>query len=374
MSGRHVLIVGASGVIGAAAVDLFGRSVDWNVTTLSRRRPYVASGVRHHHVAADLTDALACAAAIAGLPPVTHLIYAAVKEAPGLVTGWRDADLIAQNGQMFENICDPVAANEDLRHVIVLQGTKAYGGHHHPVQIPAKEDRPRDDHPNFYWLHEDHARQLAAEKGFAVTIFRPQVLLGDAPGVAMNPVLAIGVYGALCHALDLPFAYPGANVALWEMTDAPLLARAMDWAFANPQAADGIFNITNGDVLVPAHAWAEIAAALGHSVAGPAQISLAEFFARPECQAAWTRIAQDHRLAIHNLAELLGQSHHYADLLMSQRLAGKSVPMLVSTIKLRKAGFGDCCDSVVSLLSALERMTELGLLPPAPGSVLHDPA
>jgi hypothetical protein len=47
--------------------------------------------------------------------------------------------------------------------------------------------------------------------GFAVTIFRPQVLLGDAPGVAMNPVLPI--------------------TAFWEMTDAPLLADAFAWAF-----------------------------------------------------------------------------------------------------------------------------------------------
>lgn len=367
MSSGHVMIVGASGVIGAAAVDLFGRSEDWSVTALSRRAPMVGAAARHRHIAVDLTNAAACAAAVADLPPVTHLVYAAVKEAPGLVTGWRDAELIAENGRMFEHILDPLSARDQLRHVVMLQGTKAYGGHYHPISIPAKEDRPRDAHPNFYWLHEDHARLRASQKGFAVTIFRPQVLLGDAPGVAMNPVLAIGAYAALCHALGCPFAYPGAPTALWEMTDAPLLARAFAWAFGSPAAVGEIFNITNGDVLVPAHAWSEVAAALGHPDTDPVELRLCDFFARPESEAAWARLARDHDLAIDSLPALLGQSHHYADLLLGPRLAGKSVPMLVSTIKLRQAGFSDCRDSVDSLLSALERMVALNLLPAIPG-------
>ncbi|MDO6414526.1 NAD-dependent epimerase/dehydratase family protein [Sphingomonas sp. BIUV-7] len=362
----HVLIVGASGVIGTAAIDLFGRSQDWSVTGLSRRPPVVAPAAHHSHLPVDLGDPSGCLAALQQLSPVTHLVYAAVREKPGLVAGWRDADLIAENGRMFKNVLDALVARHPLQHVIVLQGTKAYGGHHHPVRIPAREDRPRDDHANFYWLHEDHAREQAGIHGFAVTIFRPQVLVGTAAGVAMNPVLAIGAYSALCHALGRPFAYPGAADALFEATDATLLARAFRWAFDMPAASGETFNITNGDVFVPAHSWQDLGAALGHPPTDATERRLVEFFARADAIAAWRKLAQAHGLRCDHLPTFLGESHHYVDLLFGPRLAARPVPMLVSTIKLRRAGFSDCLDSQQSLVSALATMADLKLLPPGP--------
>ena len=360
----HVLIVGASGVIGAGAVEHFARARNWQVTALSRRRPFVAEDCHFSHVAADLTDAQACRQAVASLPPVSHLIYAAVAEAPGLVGGWQDTALIAANGAMFANILDPLAQSGSLRHVSLLQGTKAYGAHRREVEVPCREDQPRDDHPNFYWLHEDHAYLRAREAGFAVTIFRPQVLLGAAPGAAMNPVAAIGAYAALCRELGRPFAYPGDPATLWEVVDTALLAEALAWAATSPAAADQAFNLTNGDVLVMAHAWPHIARHFGLAAAAAAPASLASFFAEAEVQAAWESLAQRHGLRLTALPALLGESHHYADLLLGARLAAKRVPVLLSTIKLRQAGFAGCRDSTQSLLAWLGRMAELRLLPP----------
>jgi nucleoside-diphosphate-sugar epimerase len=359
----HVAIVGASGVIGTAAVGHFGRAAEWRVTSMSRRKPIVMPDVRHSHVALDLEDRDGCRKAVSKLPPITHLIYAAVKEKPGLVAGWSDPETIAENGRMFEAILDAVAAQGQLRHVLVLQGTKAYGGLYHPVMVPAKEDRPRDDHPNFYWLHEDYARKSASIHGFAVTIFRPQIVLGDAPGVVMNPVLPFGAYAALCRELDMPFAYPGAKAALWEMTDAPLLAQAFDWAFETPAAQGQIFNVTNGDVLVLADVWREFAAALGHTDGGAKELNFAEFFGDPSVQEAWRRIAHVNNLLIDDLQAFVGESHHYADLLLGPRIASRAIPVLVSTIKLRKTGFGECRDSLDSFLAALGRLEDLRLLP-----------
>jgi nucleoside-diphosphate-sugar epimerase len=255
----HILVVGASRVIGGSAVEHFARLEGWEVTALSRRRPVVADDCDFSHVAVDLNDAGACRRAIESLSPVTHLIYAAVAEAPGLVGGWQDSALIAANGAMFANLLDPLAQSGSLRHVSLLQGAKAYGAHHHDVEVPCREDRPRDDHPNFYWLHEDHVRLRAREAGFAFTIFRPQVLLGAAPGAAMNPVAPIGAYAAICHELGRPFAFPGEPTSLWEVVDTAVLAEAFEWAAVSPAAANQIFNLTNGDVLVPAHAWPHIA-------------------------------------------------------------------------------------------------------------------
>lgn len=84
---RHVVIAGASGVIGAAALAAFARSGGWRVTALSRRRPVVPADCAFDHVSADLTDGDACAALAAALPQVTHLVYAAVAEVPGLASG-----------------------------------------------------------------------------------------------------------------------------------------------------------------------------------------------------------------------------------------------------------------------------------------------
>jgi hypothetical protein len=62
------------------------------------------------------------------------------------------------------------------------------------------------------------------------------------------------------------------------------------------------------------------------------------------------------------LAGLLGESHHYTDLLLSPNL-GNQLPTLVSTIKIRQTGFSACRDSLDSLRHWLQHMVALKLLP-----------
>ena len=116
-----------------------------------------------------------------------------------------------------------------LRHVSLLQGTKAYGGHHHAVALPCRERQPRDEHANFYWLQEDYLRAAGGEAGFAFTVFRPQVLLGGAAGVAMNPVAALGAYAASPANWGCPLPFLAMR-RMWEMVDTGLLAEAFAWA------------------------------------------------------------------------------------------------------------------------------------------------
>ena len=363
---KPVLVAGASGVIGAGAVEHFAHLPGWQVIALSRRRPVVSADCAFTHITADLTDPVACAAAVAALPPVTHLVYAAVAEAPGLVTGWRDDALMVQNDHMFAHLLAPLAAAGQLRHVSLLQGAKAYGAHHHPVTAPLREDGPRDPHANFYWLHEDRLRETAAKADFTFTIWRPQVLLGSAPGAAMNPVAAIGAYAAICRERHLPFALPGEGAPLWELVDTGLLAQAMAWAATTPAAAVQTFNITNGDVFVLLHAWAALADGLGLAPRGEAPPSFASFFAEAASQQAFATLARRHGLVEPSLDALLGQSHHYLDLLGSARIAERATPVLLSTIKLRQAGFAACRDSLSALAHQLSRMADLRLIPPLP--------
>lgn len=361
---RRVLIAGASGVIGTAAIEHFAGLPGWEVIALSRRAPVVAQGIRFDHVAVDLSDPACCAGLVEDLPPITHLVYAAVAEAPGLAAGWRDEALMAVNGAMFANILMPLTKAGSLHHVSILQGAKAYGAHVHPVTVPLREAAPRDPHANFYWLHEDMLRKTALQHGFGFTIFRPQVVLGWAPGAAMNPVAAIGAYAALCSELGMPFVLPGESAALWEMADTSLLAEALAWAATDPAAASETFNLTNGDVFVLRHAWPELAGRLGIPGEGPAPETFGSLFAAPESQQAWSAIADRHGLIEPSLAALLGQSATYLDLLLAPRIADKASPTLLSTIKLRQAGFAACRDSLESLVGQLRKMAELRLLPP----------
>ena len=148
-----VLIVGASGVIGAAAAEHFASLPGWRVLGVSRRAPD-PSPPNYRHMALDLTDAAACRAAADGFGNVTHVVYAALFEKPGLIPGWYEQDQMQTNLAMMRNLMDPLlAAAKSVRHVSVLQGTKAYGAHVHPLAVPAREDAPRDAHENFYWLH-----------------------------------------------------------------------------------------------------------------------------------------------------------------------------------------------------------------------------
>jgi nucleoside-diphosphate-sugar epimerase len=290
------------------------------------------------------------------------VIYAALFEKPGLVAGWREADQMATNLVMMRNLMTPLLAEASgLRHVSVLQGTKAYGAHVHPIKVPARESAPRDPHDNFYWLQEDFIRGAQRGAGWDFTIWRPQIVYGGAHGVAMNLIPVLGAYAAICRELGLPFQCPGVHDNLIEAVDTDLIASALAWAAEAPAAKGETFNITNGDVMAWPNVWPAIAEAVGLEPAFGPPISLAAFM--PAHADVWDRIVKKHGLKAPPMAELLGESHHYADLLFSYGAEQALPSILVSTIKLRQAGFGDCIDTEVMFRKWLGRLVEHRMLP-----------
>jgi nucleoside-diphosphate-sugar epimerase len=356
-----VLIAGASGVIGASAAARFAASPDWRAIGVSRRAPDpLPAG--YEHIALDLTDAAACRAAAGRFGEVTHVAYAALFEKPGLIPGWYEQDQMQTNLAMIRNLMDPLLERASgLRHVSVLQGTKAYGAHVHPLAVPAREERPRDPHENFYWLQEDYIRGRQAGSGWSFTIWRPQVVFGGAVGVAMNLIPIIGVYGALCRELGTPFYCPGEHNHVIEAVDADLIADALAWAADAPAAKNQTFNITNGDVMVWENVWPAIAAALGLEPAFGQAVRLSEFL--PANAEVWDRIVAGHGLKPTRMSDLVGQSHHYADFLFGWGRQGPFPPALVSTIKLRQAGFGECVDTEAMFAKWFARLAEWKVLP-----------
>ena len=151
MPAKKVLIAGATGLVGYATMKHLARQPGCEVIALSRRRPDETHGARWR--ALDLRDAAACAALMPELADVTHLVYAALYERPGLVAGWREEEQIRTNEAMLRNLLGPLErVAKGLRHVTLLQGTKAYGVHVRRLKVPARENRSEmHEQPNFYW-------------------------------------------------------------------------------------------------------------------------------------------------------------------------------------------------------------------------------
>jgi nucleoside-diphosphate-sugar epimerase len=372
MPRRKILIAGASGLVGYAAVRHFAQIPEWDVVGVSRRIPE-ATG-RAEFVSVDLTNADHCAEVFGKMADVTHLAYAALFEKPSLIQGWRDRDQMETNLAMLRNLFEPLeAAAQGLEHVSLLQGTKAYGAHLGPIAIPARERSPRHQHENFYWLQEDYLRSRQSGKRWHWTIQRPQIVIGGAIGSALNVIPAIGVYAALRKERGLPLAYPGGPGSIAEAVDADLLARSLEWSAVTPACANEIFNITNGDVFTWREVWPTIADALGMKVGSPEPQSLQSEMPRHNTE--WAAIVRKYNLAAPpDLETFVGKSFEFADAIFAYGLTSPPPPMIVSTIKARQAGFHDCIDTEDMFRKWFTYYQERRLLPPrSPVSPVNQP-
>ena len=361
MSNKSILIVGASGVVGRAAIEHFASLPDWRVTGLSRRIPDTLGDAELSSL--DLMDRSACEAVLGSLDHITHVVYAALFEKPGLVKGWREDDQMQTNLTMLKNLYEPLSkAAPNLEHFTLLQGTKAYGAHMRPIAVPARERSPRDNHANFYWLQEDYIRDQQRDQSWHWTVMRPQIIFGHALGVPMNMLAAIGVYAAICKAEGKALAFPGGAPVVFEGVDARLLASAFEWAATSPQCGNEIFNITNGDVFVWRNVWPTIAATLGMDVGDDQSCLLQEEM--PKKAALWDNIVAQHGLQQNTMQDLVGDSFFYADFSFAHGLTTSAPPAIVSTIKARQFGFQDCMDTEDMFTYWFERLRDMKILPP----------
>lgn len=350
---KTVLIAGALGVVGRAALAHF-EALGVRVIGLSRRKPDFVT--KADWICADLTDARAVVN-----DEVTHVVYAALFEELDLVRGWTDDRQIKINLTMLRNLIAAVEASSPaLRHVTLLQGTKAYGIHHGPFKIPAKESDPRFIASNFYYDQEDWLCARSAGAAWDFTVLRPQLVCGFALGSPMNAVTAIGVYAAICAELDMPLRFPGGEPCFQEAVDADLLARAIAWAGDEPRCAGEIYNITNGDLFSWPNLWPGFARQFGLEP-GPAHPH-ALAVVMPGKEAVWDRIVSRHGLAPHGYRQLVA-SWEFLDFTLRH---GETRPRhsIMSTIKARQHGFHDCVDTEAMFARLFTQLQAEKILPP----------
>ena len=343
MAAKKVVVAGATGLVGSAALRHFGSTGKCEVVALSRRKPRDLHGARYVQI--DLTDPAQCARAASELHGATHLVYAALYEAPNLVDGWRDDGQIRTNDLMLRNlmgVLEPAAPT--LRHVALLQGTKAYGVHVRPLTVPAREDRSEMyQQPNFYWAQEGFLRELQQGKGWHWSILRPVLIVGETIGGAMDLIPPLGVYAAVLREQGRALDYPGGAARVAQAVDVDLLARAIGWAGEAATARNEAFNVTNGDVFTWENIWPAVADALEMKPGKPVPMSLAR--ESPSWIAPWDALRRKHDLVSPALAEFVGLSFQYADYSLRYGQTERGPPSIVSTVKINKAGFTEMMDT-----------------------------
>ncbi|MDG2112900.1 MAG: hypothetical protein P8N02_09845, partial [Actinomycetota bacterium] len=314
-------------------------------------------------VSVDLLDTTGSAAALSQMSDVTHVVYAALYEEPGLIAGWRSAEQMATNLTMLQNVLDPLLEVAPIQHISILQGTKAYGAHVEPMLVPGRERSPRHQHENFYWLQEDELRGRATAAGFGWSVFRPVVIFGEAIGGNMNPIPALGTYAALMRQRGEPLHWPGGVASLTEAVDADLVGAALHWAATHEVARDQIFNVANGDVFTMANVWPAIADAFGMEVGTNRPMQLATEV--PAGQSEWAELHDRFQLSSPlDLDTFVGQSFIYTDMLCGYGNDRVRPPSLVSTIKLRQSGFDMCMDTEDMFAKWIAHHQRTRLLPP----------
>jgi nucleoside-diphosphate-sugar epimerase len=347
MSTNHVLIAGASGVIGGAVLGAF-ENRGWQVTTIGRSDKPPS---RHPHLVADLTDPASLDRSASALASITHVFYSALKPNPDPGV---EAD---ENALMFESLIDAIRkSSAKLQRIMFVQGGKIYGAHLGVYKTPAREDDSRHFPPNLYFRHEDFARSLEKE-GIKWTALRPDIVIGHSLGSAMNLGNLIGLYGALCKETGTAMQFPGPETAyrdaLVNVTSADLIGKAALWAVENE--ADGAFNITNGDVFRWGHVWPKLAAWFGLDVGEPQPISLAQRI--KAMQPVWNSLAERDGLLESDTDKIaLGA---FGDFIFHVE-----TDAIFDVTKARQAGFQDMTlRSDEILLEHLEDMRNRGLIP-----------
>ncbi len=363
---KKIIIAGASGLVGSAAVRRFAARDDSDVVAVSRRPPLDLAGAVQH-IAVDLLDERACAQVFGAMADVTHVIYAAVSEkTEDIYGGWSDPVQIAKNAAMLRHLFEPLSvAAGNLQHVALVHGAKAYGCHlpQLAVPIPMRESLPRPAIANFYFEQEDYLWNKQRGEQWHWTVWRPVGVCGAAIGSPMNAALALPLYAALRREAGLDLPLPAGVTLAADVTDADLIAEALEWGAESPAARNEVFNISNGDVAEQREWFPVVADCLGMALGAPQHIEMAREL--HGMAGLWCDMVRRHGLrAPEDVSALFGGSLAFCGV-GSEAPGGNPLRWgLVSTIKLRQAGFHGCVDTLAMVGKYVRRYQALRILPP----------
>ncbi len=200
-------------------------------------------------------------------------------------------------------------------------------------------------------------RRRAEGARWSWSALRPHGIWGFAVGSPVNQMTALAVYGSISKHLGLPLRFPGTEAcyrAVFQVTDADLLARATLWAADALAAANEAFNITNGDYFRWCHVWPKIAAVFEMPAGDVQTISLVAHMAGQA--PLWEQLVARHGLRPIPFAELAAWP-------FGDYVFGCDWDVMTSTVKARQFGFHDVVDSEEMFVRLLRRFREERIVP-----------
>jgi nucleoside-diphosphate-sugar epimerase len=350
---RKAVVVGDLGITGRAVIEHIATRSDWKAVAVSRRTPDFETPTPF--VAVDLLDRADCEAKLSQMNDATDIVYAAHQPRA------TRAEPASPNLAMLRNAVEVLArSSPGLRHVCLIQGGKAYDAHRCPARTPAKESDPSQLRPEFCCDLEHFLCERSAAASWTWSALRPEATSGLAVANPMNLLMIIGVYAAMCREFGVPFRFPGtpdAYRALYQMTDARILARAVLWSATEPRCAGEVFNITNGDCFRWENVWPRLAAFFGLDCDEPHTFSLAEFMA--DKGPIWGRIVERNGLRPYPFEQIV--AWEFGDAVFASEH-----DKISSTVKARRCGFTDCIDTEDMFFELFTQLEERRILPLPP--------
>jgi nucleoside-diphosphate-sugar epimerase len=352
--GQHALVVGITGIQGGALAERLVAG-GWKVTGLARNPRANVAGV--DLVAADLLDGAGVKEALRDVEP-THVFFNSWMRQP------TEAENCTVNGAMLANLLAAVENKPSLRHVALVTGLKHYLGPFEAYALikpdtPFREEQPRLEYQNFYYVQEDVLFESAARAGFTWSVHRPHTVIGYAIGNAMNMGVTLAVYAAICKETGRPFMFPGSpqqHEAVTDVTDSRILASQLEWAATAPAAANQALNIVNGDVFRWRRMWGVLAEGLGvEPVEYPGHPTpLVEQMA--DAAPVWDEIVRKHNLKPFPVEVLASWWHSDADL-------GRTIETFTDMSKSRRLGFLEFQETSRSFLDLFDRLRAERIIP-----------
>jgi nucleoside-diphosphate-sugar epimerase len=355
MNGKVALISGVTGVVGERVAAQLMNEGGWDVVGLSRRVPAENNRVVGvNYIAIDIKDRAACDREFGSQFGVTHFISAARYDHTTTMP-----EPIDVNTAMFANVIDALEAGKNpLRHVHIVQGTKYYASTVGPFPTPARESDPRPLRDSFYYHQEDLAIERSAQSSWTWSASRPHGICDPSPTIVRSMARLIGVYAAICKELKSPLSFPGTPEnyrAIYQCTDAGLLAKAISWMSTDPRCGNQAFNVTNGEFFRWENMWPKIARFLGMECGPVRTINLAATMA--DKGAVWDRIVGRHDLRQIPFEQAAIWS--YGDFLFTPYW-----DMMSSTTKLRQYGFPEVVDTEQMFYSLFDALRRERVIPP----------
>ena len=353
MATNTAVIAGATGIVGSAFTKHLQATGDWNIVTISRRDTPPVLDVTHVQV--DLLDAEACRKRLGALSEATHVFYTSY--APRATP----AEEVAPNLEMLVNLMEavePVAPH--LAHVQLMQGTKWYGNHLGAFRTPAREVDARHIPPNFYYDQQDWIVDRQRGRKWSWSALRPHCIMGYSVGSPMSHLMVLSLYASISKELGLPLRFPGTEAAfsaMYNFTDARLLARAMEWAATTQACENEAFNMNNGEPDRWKNVWPAIAECFGMEFElNVQQVTLTNIMADKE--PLWAHMCEKHGLQALPLSELVKWA-------WGDWAYATDFDQVSSVAKARKAGWTGILEASTMFRENIADLMERKIIPPA---------